>query len=152
MANLGNLFMGLALVAALVSIGALVLGRRMGVKAGEGLTNIGYLATYAVLAGTTMSTAILTAAFLREDFSLEYVAQHHSTDVSSIALFFKIAAVWAGREGSLLFWAWVLGIFAAYIAYKRISITDELSNMSLAVLNFVQIFFLTALFIPLNNP
>jgi cytochrome c-type biogenesis protein CcmF len=43
-------------------------------------------------------------------------------------------------------------MFAAYIAYKRMSITDELSNMSLAVLNFVQIFFLVALFIPLNNP
>ncbi len=152
MANLGNLSMGLALVAALLSIGALVIGRRMGPKEGEGLTNIGYLATYAILIGTTFSIAILTTAFLREDFTLEYVAQHHSTDVSSLSLFFRIAAVWAGREGSLLFWAWLIAMFAAYIAYKRISITDELSNMSLAVLNFVQVFFLTALFIPLNNP
>jgi cytochrome c-type biogenesis protein CcmF len=152
MANLGNLFMGLALVAAFVSIAALVWGRKLGPKEGEGLTNIGYLATYGVLAGATASIAILTSAFFSENFTFEYVAQHHSTDVSSLAWLYKFAAVWAGREGSLLFWAWLLSMFAAYIAYKRISITDELSNMSLAVLNFVQIFFLVALFIPLNNP
>jgi cytochrome c-type biogenesis protein CcmF len=152
MANLGNLFMGLALVAAVVSIAALVWGRKLGPKHGEGLTNIGYLATYGILAGVTGSIAILTAAFLREDFTLEYVAMHHATDVSSLAWLYKFAAVWAGREGSLLFWAWLLTMFAAWIAYKRMSVTDELSNMSLAVLNFVQIFFLTALFIPLNNP
>jgi len=152
MANLGNLFMGLALVAAFVSIAALVWGRKLGPKEGEGLTNIGYLATYGVFAGASLSIAILTAAFLSENFLLEYVAQHHSTDVSSLAWLYRTAAVWAGREGSLLFWAWLLSMFAAYIAYKRMSVTDELSNMSLAVLNFVQVFFLVALFIPLNNP
>ncbi len=152
MANLGNLFMGVALVAAFVSIAALVWGRKMGAKEGEGLTNIGYLATYGVLVGVTSSIAVLTAAFVSEDFRLEYVAMHHSTDVSALAWVYKLAAVWAGREGSLLFWAWLLSMFAAYVAYKRMSVTDEVSNMSLAVLNFVQVFFLVALFIPLNNP
>ncbi|MBS3956536.1 MAG: heme lyase CcmF/NrfE family subunit [Clostridiales bacterium] len=152
MANLGSLFMGLALVAALLSIGAIFLGRRMGPKEGEGLTNTGYLATYGILIGITGAISVLTAAFLQEDFTLEYVAQHHSTDVSALQWVYKVAAVWAGREGSLLFWAWLLAIFAAYIAYKRSSFTDDLSNVSLAVLNFVQIFFITALFIPLNNP
>ncbi len=152
MANLGNLFMGLALVATLLSVGALVWGHRLGQKRGESLTNLGYLATFGVFIGASAAIALLTAAFLREDFSLEYVAQHHSTDVSSLSLFFRIAAVWAGREGSLLFWAWLLSIFAAWIAYRRMSITDPLSNVSLAVLNVVQFTFLTALFIPLNNP
>lgn len=152
MANLGNLFMGLALVAAFVSIVALVWGRRLGANQGEALTNTGYLATYGVLAGLTVSIAVLTAAFFGENFALEYVVQHHSTDVSSLSWLYKLAGVWAGREGSLLFWAWLLSLFAAYVAYKRMSITDELSNMSLAVLNFVQVFFLVALFIPLNNP
>lgn len=152
MANLGNLFMGLALVAAFVSIVSLVWGRKLGEKDGEGFTNIGYLTTFGVLAGLTVSIATLTAAFFSENFTLEYVVQHHSTDVSALAWLYKLAGVWAGREGSLLFWAWLLSIFAAYIGYKRMSITDELSNISLAVLNFVQVFFLVALFIPLNNP
>ena len=152
MGNLGNLFLGLALIATLFSVGALVWGHRLGQRQGEGLTNMGYLATFGILAGTTGSIAVLTAAFLREDFTLEYVAQHHSTDVSPLSLFFRIAAVWAGREGSLLFWAWLLAMFAAWIAYRRMSITDPLSNVSLAVLNVVQFTFLTALFIPLNNP
>ena len=152
MANLGNLFMGLALASAVVSIAALVWGRKLGPKEGEKLTNAGYLATFGVLATLTGAIAVLATAFWREDFTLEYVAQHHSTDVSWLWWLYRLAAVWAGREGSLLFWAWLLAIFAAYIAYKRMSVTDDLSNMSLAVLNFVQVFFVVALFIPLNNP
>ncbi len=152
MASLGNLFMGVALAAAIVSIGSLVWGRKLGAKEGEGLTNVGYLATFGILIGTTLSITVLPSAFLQEDFTFQYVAQHHSTDVSALAWLYKFAAVWAGREGSLLFWAWLLAMFAAFVAYRRMSVTDEVSNMSLAVLNFVQIFFLTALFIPLNNP
>ena len=60
-----------------------------------------------------------------------YVAENHSTDVSSLAWLYKISGVWAGREGSLLFWAWLIAIFAAYVAYKRMDKTDELSNMGL---------------------
>ena len=152
MGNIGNLFIGLALVATLFSIGALTWGHRLGPKRGESLTNTGYLATFGILLGTTGAVAFLASAFLREDFTLEYVANHHSTDVSSLTLFFRIAAVWAGREGSLLFWAWLLAMFVGWIAYRRMSITDPLSNVSLAVLNVIQFTFLVALFIPLNNP
>jgi len=152
MASLGNLSLGLAFVAALVSIAALFWGRALGAKDGEGTTNVGYFASFGVAAGLTTATAVLLAAFFRMDFTFQYVAENHSTDVSNLAWLYKISGVWAGREGSLLFWAWVLSLFVAYIAWKRIGETDELSNMSLAVLNMVQIFFLASLFVDLNNP
>ncbi|MDP2233162.1 MAG: cytochrome c biogenesis protein CcsA [Actinomycetota bacterium] len=152
MASLGNLTLGLAFVAALVSVAALFWGRMMGKKDGEGATNVGYFGAFAVAAALSMSTAILLSGFFRQDFTLQYVAENHSTDVSSLSWLYKISGVWAGREGSLLFWAWVLALFVAYIAWKRIGETDELSNMSLAVLNIVQLFFLASLFVDLNNP
>lgn len=152
MASLGNLSLGLAFVAALVSIAALFWGRTLGPKDGEGTTNVGYFAAFGVAAGLTTATAVLLAAFFRMDFTFQYVAENHSTDVSNLAWLYKISGVWAGREGSLLFWAWVLSLFVAYVAWKRIGETDELSNMSLAVLNIVQIFFLASLFVDLNNP
>ena len=60
--------------------------------------------------------------------------------------------MWAGREGSLLFWAWLLALFAAWVAYKRLTMTDALSNMALVVTNVVQLFFLAALFIADEQP
>ena len=152
MTGLGNAFMALSLIATVWSTVALFWGRSLGVKDGEKATNSGYLATFAAVGTLTLSIGILWSAFFREDFRFEYVANNHSTDVSNLSWLYKISGVWAGREGSLLFWAWLIAIFIAYIAYKRMSETDELSNMSLAVLNIVQIFFLAALFINTNNP
>jgi len=152
MQTIGNLFLWLALIIAVVSVGSLLWGRRLGQQEGEGLINTGYLATYGVLVSLTVSVAVLLSAFFRLDFAFQYVAENHSTDVSNLAWLYKISGVWAGREGSLLFWAWLVAIFGAYVAYKRIQETDDLSNSSLAVYNVVQVFFIVSLLIQTNNP
>ncbi|MDH4139861.1 MAG: cytochrome c biogenesis protein CcsA [Coriobacteriia bacterium] len=152
MTSLGSLFLGIAALSAIVSVVSLFWARSMPEKEGEGITNVGYLATYGVLVGTTGAIGVLMSAFFREDFAFEYVAFNHSTDVSSLSWLYKFSGIWAGREGSLLFWAWLLAIFGAYVAYRRISETDDLSNASIGVFNIVQLFFLAALFIPLNDP
>jgi cytochrome c-type biogenesis protein CcmF len=152
MTTLGNVLLALSVIGALFSIVALWAGDRMGRREGEGATNVGYLATFAVLTTTTLSTLVLLAGFFRSDFTMRYVAENHSTDVSALSWLYKISAVWAGREGSLLFWAWLLSMFAAYVAWRRIGVTDRISNVGLLITNVVQMFFLTALFIPVNNP
>nr|MDA3937389.1 cytochrome c biogenesis protein CcsA [Actinomycetota bacterium] len=152
MATIGSLFMGLGGVAALVAVVSLFWGRALGEKDGESLTNTGYLATFGSFGAFTVSVFVMIAAFFREDFTLMYVASNHSTDVSGLSWLYKISGIWAGREGSLLFWAWLITLFAAYIAYRRIQKTDELSNMGLAVMNIVLIFFTVALFVETNDP
>jgi cytochrome c-type biogenesis protein CcmF len=149
---LGNLFLALGLVAAAISIGSLVWGNSMREKEGESLTNMGYLATFAVFGSVTISVAILVVGFMGENFAFQYVAENHPTDVSRLAWLYRLSGLWAGREGSLLFWEWLLALFAGYVAYKRLAVTDKLSNMAIAVTNSVQIFFLVALFIEKNNP
>jgi cytochrome c-type biogenesis protein CcmF len=146
------MFVWLALLCGLASIAALLWGRSLGDKEGESTTNTGYLLTYGIFGSLTVSTAIILAAFFREDFTFQYVAENHSTDVSSLLWLYKISGVWAGREGSLLFWAWLVACFGAYVAWRRISKTDDLSNMSLVVFNVVQVMFAVALIVPLNNP
>ncbi len=148
----GNVFLGLGLVAAVTSIVAIIWGDRLGEREGENSTNLGYLSTFGVLAFVTVSVAILIGAFFVEEFAFQYVAENHSTDVSSLAWLYKLSAIWAGREGSLLFWEWLLAMFAAYVAYKRLQVTDRLSNIALASTNAIQVFFLVALFIQTNNP
>ena len=95
----------------------------------------------------------LLTAFFRNDFTYLYVAENHSTDVSSLAWLYKLSGVWAGREGSLLFWTWLIACFAAYVAYRRMDKTDRLSNMGLMVTNVVLLLFTAAMmFADANNP
>jgi len=56
--------------------------------------------------------AVLTNAFLADDFSVLYVSRNSNT---ALPFFYKIAAVWGAHEGSLLLWililaAWTLGV------------------------------------------
>jgi cytochrome c biogenesis factor len=152
MTSLGEFLLALSTFGALVSIVLLVLGHTAGPKQGEGMTNAGYFATFAVFGTTTASTLLLVVALFQKNFSFLYVVENHSTDVSGLAWLYNLSALWAGREGSLLFWAWLLSCFVAFMAWKRISFTDALSNIGIAILNFVQIFFLVALFFDSNNP
>jgi len=152
MTALGPLLLGIALFGALAAIGALIFGHMSGPKDGENVTNWGYFITFGVFLFTTMATLLLLIALLTKNFSFMYVVENHSRDVSSLAWLYGVSALWAGREGSLLFWAWLLSGFTAFMAWKRISVTDAVSNLGIAVMNFVQIFFLVALFFDTNNP
>ena len=151
-ATLGTIFLVLGLIASVVAVIALIWGRRLGDEQGEGVTNTGYLATFAVLASLSISVIIMVSAFFQQNFYLRYVAENHSTDVSSLSWLYKLSGLWAGREGSLMFWAWLLSIFIAYVAYRRLHVTDRLSNMGIMVASVVQILFLVSLFFAMNNP
>lgn len=74
--------------------------------------------------GSLLSIAavlMLAVAFYQDDFSILYVAEHSNTQLPSA---FKIAAVWAGHEGSLLFWVLTLSCWAGLIAKQSHYRTD----------------------------
>jgi cytochrome c-type biogenesis protein CcmF len=150
---LGQLMLGVSLLATLISIGALLWGHKLGPKEGEGLTNAGYIATFASMGALTVASLTMVFAFFRLDYRFMYVAENHSTDVSGLAWLYKLSGLWAGREGSLLFWAWLVAIFASYVAYRRMDKTDELSNMGLMVTNVILGLFTAAMMLSEpNNP
>jgi cytochrome c-type biogenesis protein CcmF len=90
-----------------------------------------------------LSFASLAYLFFTDDFSMAYVAAHSNR---TLATFFKFPAIWAGQEGSLLFWSFLLSIyvFSALFAYRHKH--PELMPYVGVVLASVQIFFLS-----LNN-
>jgi cytochrome c-type biogenesis protein CcmF len=49
-----------------------------------------------------------------DNFSQAYVVSHSNRDLSA---FYKVAALWSGQEGSLLFWSFLLSIYV--IALRR---------------------------------
>ena len=153
MTTLGNVMLGLAFLSSVVAAIALILGRNQGESQGEGATNVGYLATFGALAFYTIACAVMLSALFRQDFTFLYVAENHSTDVSNLRWLYTLSGLWAGREGSLMFWAWLLSMFAAYVAYKRMQVTDALSNMGVMVTNVILALFGAAmLFSQPNNP
>jgi cytochrome c-type biogenesis protein CcmF len=81
----------------------------------------------------------LTATFVRNDFSVLYVAQHSN---SALPLAYRIAGVWGGHEGSLLLWAMMLCVWM--VAVARFSRTLPLPVVAriLAVMGWVVVGFL----------
>ena len=52
-----------------------------------------------------ISIAILAYAFVTDDFSVQFVAQHSNTLLPDR---YKLTAVWGGHEGSFLLWTFML--------------------------------------------
>jgi cytochrome c-type biogenesis protein CcmF len=65
----------------------------------------------ALAALLTVTSAMLVVALLRSDFRYEYVAGYTER---ALPVGYKLAAFWAGQEGSLLLWAWLLGVMAVF--------------------------------------
>jgi cytochrome c-type biogenesis protein CcmF len=76
----------------------------------------------------------LEYAFLNDDFSVLFVAQHSN---SALPFFYKFTAAWGGHEGSMLFWITVLAIWTLAVAAGSRSQPDEFSSRVLGVLGIV---------------
>ncbi len=87
----------------------------------------------------TLGTASLVYLFLTDNFSMAYVVAHSNRDLPT---FFKFAALWSGQEGSLLFWSWLLSIYAFLALYANRGKHPELMPYVGVVLAGVQLFFL----------
>lgn len=135
MAPFGSVSLIVALVAVLVSIVCCILATHQAKKlisaskreaaqitAGfSGPTNVQMLAFVGVWLSTlalTVCCAILLIGFLGDDNTINYVVRQRSDSSSDLAILYKISGLWAGRQGSLLFWAWLISVFNAIVALK----------------------------------
>ncbi|MBI3913019.1 MAG: heme lyase CcmF/NrfE family subunit [Chloroflexi bacterium] len=94
---------------------------------------------YLIAGLTTLAAAILEYALITNQFRFEYVATHTSSDQP---LLYTISALWGGQEGSLLFWAWLLAIFAAIVLIQNRAQNRELIPAVTIFLAFTEGFFL----------
>src|SRR5271169_5037621 len=87
-----------------------------------------------------LATASLVYLFVTDNFAVAYVVQHSSR---ALPTFFKFPALWAGQEGSLLFWSFLLSIYVFSVLWTYRSKHPELMPYVGVVLAGVQTFFLT---------
>ena len=90
-----------------------------------------------------LATGSLVYLFFSDSYWVAYVVAHSNHDLST---FYKVAALWSGQEGSLLFWSFLLAIYVFSVLMVYRNKNGELMPYVGVVLAGVQIFFLT-----LNN-
>jgi cytochrome c-type biogenesis protein CcmF len=78
-----------------------------------------------------LSYLCLTVAFLRDDFSLHYVAANSSR---ALPWFYKICAVWGGHEGSMLLWVAILSAWSLAVSLFSRALPDVFRVRVLVVL------------------
>jgi len=105
-------------------------------------------AAIAVFGFLTLASVAMIYALVTRDFQVEYVARYTSR---SLPMSYTLTAFYAGQEGSLLFWAWLLSVFAAIVIFQNRKKSLELLPYVLSVLMTITFFF-TLLIVFVTNP
>ena len=108
--EIGTFALVLALLVALVQGTLPLIGAQRGVAAWVALARPASATLFLLIA---IAFGCLTAAFIGNDFSVLYVAQHSN---SRLPLEYRIAGVWGGHEGSLLLWVLMLSLWGMAVA------------------------------------
>ena len=94
----------------------------------------------------TFSFACLTQAFVTNDFSVVYVAQHSN---SLLPIQYRVAAVWGGHEGSLLLWMlfltwWAFGVAMLSRQLPEAMVARVLGTLGLVAFGFLLFILITS--------
>ena len=95
----------------------------------------------------TAACGILLYALLAHKFQIQYVYGHTSTQLPVI---YRISALWAGEQGSLLLWFWFVAALALVALLMRPK-TDPARSYLVCILSLVNAFF-AALILLTSNP
>jgi cytochrome c-type biogenesis protein CcmF len=129
--ELGQLALALALCLALVQGTVPIVGAALGRADWMALARPAAAGQFVFVA---MAFGALVYAFLSDDFSVLFVAQHSNT---ALPVFYKATAAWGGHEGSMLLWIGVLAVWTMAVAAGSTSQPQEFASRVLGVLGIV---------------
>ncbi len=135
-AELGHFSLILALAVALV-LGTLPLaGAARGNAAWMALARPAARAQFLFVA---IAYACLTDAFVSNDFSVQYVAEHSN---SMLPLVYRIAGVWGGHEGSILLWILMLAGWTLAVSIFSRELPERMVARILGIMGLISCGFL----------
>lgn len=143
-------FAGVAVSVVCLLAGALLARKRSG-GIGETLTWGGHIGVILSAVALTFCCGILVFCFMTGDMNIEYVLRQHSDASGELAWLYKLSGLWAGREGSLLFWAWLIAAFNAVVAVRNLKSPRKLDSMALLVSQLVLAAFVGVLLLSESN-
>ena len=132
-----------ALLAGLVMAGfSAVLSFWSGRRENAVMVQVGRRAFYAATAMVVLAGALLEVGLLTHDFSLAYVTEH--TDLSTPTAL-VVSGFYGGQEGSLLYWALILGLLGSASLVASAGLGERLASYAAGVLASILSFFLIVL-------
>ncbi|KCZ72397.1 cytochrome c biogenesis factor [Candidatus Methanoperedens nitroreducens] len=133
--ELGETTLVIALILSVYAIAAHIFG--IWKKKNE-LFDSARIAIIAIAVLLTIASIWLFNLFITRNFQYEYVALYSSLDLPMV---YTISAFWAGADGSLLLWAWLIAIYIAMIAVRGKSY-DNLIKHAMPVILVTLAYFL----------
>lgn len=138
----------LGTLAILVALGAAVSIVVIGVINAKGGQRSALTVPVGVFALSAFATfVLLETAIVTHEFSIAYVANNTATTTPVV---FLLAAGWAALEGSIVLWGLMLALFT-FLVWRRLSDTDHLGVVALAVMGAVSVFWF-GLMATVGNP
>src|SRR2546425_1786420 len=104
-------------------------------------------ATLAFCVMITLGVAALESLILTDNFHSAYVASRSNR---ALPVYYKLPVLWAGQEGSLLFWTWLLAIYSALAVLLNRRKNRQLMPYVVAVLMATATFFCALIFFVAN--
>lgn len=138
MIELGRYALSLALLVSMYTLVAISIGLA---RKDRSFIESGYRGLYLNFFFYTLAAIALIYAFVTDQFQIRYVAGYSER---ALPIFYKVTGLWAGQEGSLLFWGWLLALFGAIVIYQNRKDTIHLYLPYVAmIVGVVEAFFLT---------
>ena len=135
MGVVGTIAMLLAFMASALCVVATAAGHGLRAReVGETLSWAARVAAIVSFVGLSISIAVLACAFLTNYLDIQYVLDNHVTDAG---LLIKLSGVWAGRQGSLLLWAWLMSLFGLLVSVRRMGELEALDNIASGIIQLV---------------
>ena len=136
MVDVGQLILVLALISAAYAVVVSLFGAR-GRRAALVLSGENAATCVAFL--LTLAVGVLWYQIFTHDFHNEYVASYSNR---AMPKFYILASLWGGQKGSLMFWGWLLSLYAALALYLNRNKNRELMPYVTAVLMLGTMFFI----------
>ncbi len=107
MLDSGAIALGFALLAAIY---AAVISSLGGWRQRASWVHSAERAVYAVFGLVSIAMVVMLYALMTHDFSIQYVSRVSNR---AMPMFYTIASLWGGQEGSLMLWLWLLTLYSA---------------------------------------
>jgi cytochrome c-type biogenesis protein CcmF len=132
---LGRALLLLALGTAALAVAAALVSRRPGRRIWQRSAERAVYTTAAIITGAIL---VMVYALLTDDFSLANVAGYSN---STLSWYYKVGGLWASEAGSLLFFAWIVSLYASLVTWLNRNRHRELMPIVDAVLMTIAGFF-----------
>ncbi|MCL2137069.1 MAG: cytochrome c biogenesis protein CcsA [Coriobacteriia bacterium] len=159
-ASLGSGILYIAFAAAAFSIFALASAGRLAGRAKPQTASAKNLGLAAMLGKGALALcafclvvccSILLYCFISGNNTIKYVAEYRSYSGSPIKWLYLVSGLWAGRSGSLLFWACLLSLFNLSVLWASRKNITAIDFFALAVSQVVLLAFVSVLVFSTQN-